>query len=320
MSQPGLHARLLPFPHGISPAGGWLEMIRGSRTDLVLDYQALQLTQPVELSSADGKLYETIAGLAVPRRIRFQDVHFLEGGNILGYFADLPADHTPPPISAALAWRYQATDYYLFGVRLEAHPDFLLTARCCLAEERPGELQPVSVTRNWSPPPDSPPRLVPNPILFRQRFGGDPVTIHLNGHTLHRRLFIGGVDIQGENRPAVDAVLNLGEASSRWVAQNPTHPEDRWENKGEGSEGMAPAEIASEARWVIERLQAGKRVLVHCAAGMNRSATICTAVLILLENLSAGEALVRVRQHHPWARPDSHHWLALRWLAQHPNS
>jgi hypothetical protein len=49
---------------------------------------------------------------------------------------------------------------------------------------------------------------------------------------------------------------------------------------------------------------------------MNRSATICSAVLILLEGLSAEAALERVREQHPWARPDPHHWLALRLLAQ----
>jgi protein-tyrosine phosphatase len=55
--------------------------------------------------------------------------------------------------------------------------------------------------------------------------------------------------------------------------------------------------------------------LVHCSAGFNRSVTVCCAVLILLEGLSADAALARVREHHPWARPDSQHWLALRWLA-----
>jgi dual specificity phosphatase 12 len=66
---------------------------------------------------------------------------------------------------------------------------------------------------------------------------------------------------------------------------------------------------------VIEHLKNKQRVLVHCVAGMNRSTTICCAVLILLEGLSAEAALERVREHHPWARPDSHHWLMLRWLA-----
>lgn len=77
---------------------------------------------------------------------------------------------------------------------------------------------------------------------------------------------------------------------------------------------MNVAEIRKEAEWVIEHLKQNQKVLVHCVAGMNRSATLCCAVLILLEGLGAEAALARVREYHPWARPDSHHWLALRWL------
>lgn len=36
----------------------------------------------------------------------------------------------------------------------------------------------------------------------------------------------------------------------------------------------------------------------------------------LLEGLSAEAALARVRKTHPWARPDSRHWLKLRWLGR----
>ena len=78
---------------------------------------------------------------------------------------------------------------------------------------------------------------------------------------------------------------------------------------------MTVDQIHEEAKWVIERLQNDQSVLVHCVAGMNRSVTVCCATLILLEGLNAETALARVREHHPWARPDSHHWLALRWLA-----
>ena len=97
------------------------------------------------------------------------------------------------------------------------------------------------------------------------------------------------------------------------------HAGDRWENKGEGREGMRVAEIAAESGWVIERLLAGQRVLVHCSAGMNRSGTICCGVLIALEGLGAEAALERVRQHHPWTHPDPYHWLNLRWQAQISN-
>ena len=79
---------------------------------------------------------------------------------------------------------------------------------------------------------------------------------------------------------------------------------------------MDAAELAEEGQWVIERLQAGKRVLVHCTAGMNRSVSVSCATLIQLENLTAEAALQRIHTHHPWARPDAQHWLALRWLGQ----
>jgi protein-tyrosine phosphatase len=72
----------------------------------------------------------------------------------------------------------------------------------------------------------------------------------------------------------------------------------------------------NEVQWVIDRLRARQRVLVHCSAGFNRSVTVCCAALILLEGISAENALERVREHHPWAYPDAHHWLVLRWLAQ----
>ncbi len=78
---------------------------------------------------------------------------------------------------------------------------------------------------------------------------------------------------------------------------------------------MSVADLTAEAQWVVEHLRVGRRALVHCSAGMNRAATICCAALILLEGLSAEAALKRVREHHPWARPDPYHWLALRWLA-----
>jgi hypothetical protein len=136
----------------------------------------------------------------------------------------------------------------------------------------------------------------------------------VNGKTRHHKLFVGERGIQPKHRPHVDAVLNLGEEPSRWVKEPKVHPNDRAINRGEGADGMTVIEICEEAQWVIERLEQNQRVLVHCVAGMNRSTTVCCAVLMLLEGLTAEAALERVRQHHPWARPDSHHWLALRWL------
>jgi hypothetical protein len=183
-------------------------------------------------------------------------------------------------------------------------------------ESFPLESTPITLKRNWSSAPHWQERLIPQPKSLHKRFGGDPITINVNGHVRHHKLFIGGTDIQPARHPQVNTVLNLGENPSRWVKDGVIQPGERAGNKGEGPQGMSLDEIYEEANWVIDHLQKNQSVLVHCAAGMNRSSTICCAVLMLLEGLSAKDALQRVREHHPWARPDSHHWLELRWLAK----
>jgi hypothetical protein len=160
-----------------------------------------------------------------------------------------------------------------------------------------------------------PEREVPQPYDIYDHFGGDPVKIKLNGNTLENKLFVGGIENQPEDRPDnISAVLNLGEKPSVWVKDDQIHPNDRRVEKGEGSDGMSVDEIREEAGWVIDHLQKDESVLVHCVAGMNRSVTVCVAALMMLEGLTAEKALERVYENHPWAKPDSHHWLMLRWL------
>lgn len=320
MAEPARRARLLTLPVDRSPAGGRLDALgeeaRRGRADLLMDYQELQLSELPALVECDGRPWERVQGVYIPRRLRFIDARIVEGLPLFAYLDDLPPDHCSRMLTGALPWRTsEGQNYYLFGVRVLEHPTLLLTAQNCVAELRPGPYQNVAFARDWSPPPASPGRIVPAPRRIHQRYGGDPIPVRLNERLQRRRLFVGGVDVQGQVRPDVHVVLNLGEVASRWAGNAPPSPADRWDNKGEGSEGMRVGEIAAEARWVIAHLQAGRRVLVHCSAGMNRSATVCCAVLILLEGLSAETALERVRAHHPWARPDAHHWLALRWLA-----
>ena len=100
-------------------------------------------------------------------------------------------------------------------------------------------------------------------------------------------MFVGGLDEQNTQRPGVDAVLNLSEEPSLWMVDDVIHRSDRWVTRGEGKAGMSVAELLEEAQWVTERLRNRQSVLVHCSAGFNRSVTVCCAVLILLEGLSA---------------------------------
>lgn len=319
MAKAKSHARLLSFPDNQSPLSGRIDAIRteanGRRTDLVLDYHEFRATTRPLLFERDGLPWEEVPGVYQPRRLRFSNINITEGADLCAHLDELPVDHPDRMLSDAMTWRSQDGKYfYLFGPRGKV-AFLVFTAQRCRSEEREGPIRTITLTRNWSPSPRSQVRLVPDPRHLHQRYGGNPIAIHLNGRLHRRRLFIGGLYCQNEQRPDVHTVLNLSEKASLWMATTPAQAADRWATKGEGAQGMGVGEIVEEARWVIERLQAGQRVLVHCSAGMNRSATVCCAVLILLEGLSAEAALERVREIHAWALPDSHYWLALRWLA-----
>lgn len=295
--------------------GGRLDSFYELEQDVILDVQGLQVTSS-ELFEQNGKIIERIAGTYIPMRLRFFHVSQLSHDDFFTSLDNYTQDDPSRTIVHFLSWRQpkQRDNFYIIGTQGPIDGSLHFFAQKLTCEKRKKPKQPVNVERDWSPAPPMPERLVPRPYHLYQQFGGDPITIHVNGKVHHRQLFIGGTDIQPKRRPRVDAVLNLGEENSRWVKNAILHPSDRAMNRGEGSQGMTIAEITEEADWVMERLKQNQKILVHCVAGMNRSTTVCCATLMLLEGLSAEAALERVRQYHPWARPDSHHWLALRWL------
>jgi hypothetical protein len=317
-----LRARTLDFPYASSlryaRLAGLGEEIHGQwreRRDFVVDYDELQLRTPPELILEQGKPLERVEGVYVPRRLRFLDVPPVELTGPYARLTSLPADHPARFLRGTHHWRPtgRTVPLHLF---ISNESSLILPASRWKQEERAGAAAPAAFLHDWSPAPPIPPRLIPATKAIHRRYGGDPVTIHLGTRVHHQRLFVGGLECQGPRRPQVDAVLNLGEWPSRWVDESDIPAADRRVQRGEGRAGMAAGEIAEEAGWVVERLRAGSRVLVHCVAGFNRSVTVCCGVLILLEGLMAEAALARVHEHHPWARPDSHHWLRLRWLAQ----
>jgi len=312
------HARIVQHPLAASIQGALLDSYEekqcGGQLHLTLNIRGLEVASS-ELFGRKGILHERVRGRYIPAAIRFSGVAELKSGRFYTNLASLPRNDPTRTINGLLAWRQPGRQevFYLFFMR--SAENLMFFARDATQERFIRGSTPVTLERDWSPPPLMPGRLIPRPEALHQRFGGDPVTIKVNGQVRHQKLFIGGTDIQPKHRPQVDAVLNLGEKPSRWVKSGILHPGDRAENKGEGPQGMSIDEICEEANWVIARLRKNESVLVHCAAGMNRSATICCAALMLMEGLGAEEALQRVREHHPWARPDSYHWLKLRWMA-----
>ena len=309
--------RILEYPHAATLVNArldaWSEETHHRQRELVLDYSALRLHAPLEFIDKQGQPIERVRGEYLPRRLRFRDVRWVKSSGMYTHLRDVPLHDSARVLEGLLGWRNaDGVENCLLLDHAHAESSLLFSARSAVSTSRSGFSEPVDYVRDWSPPPLLPARFIPEPRQLHQRYGGDPITIHLEGRTHRQRLFIGGLQHQDEQRPQVEAVLNLSENMSAWTLTEA----DRWVLKGEGKHGMDLAELKAEARWVIAQLQAGRRVLVHCTVGFNRSVTVCCAALILLEGLTAEEALTRVRAHHPWARPDSHHWLVLRYLAR----
>jgi hypothetical protein len=321
-----MRATIPLFPFAQAFADARLDDIRQetvqNATDLIIDFREIRLSSETELIQQDGAWAEHVRGEFLPRRVRFKHVTIK---TLEGEFTDLaavPADHKARILVGMLTWRLSGEkqpSYRLFNGAPAA--DLWFSAPSCMVEQRETPLEPANFIRTHSPSPPLPEGLIyRSPKLYR-RFGGDPVTIRIGNRVFHQRLFAGSLGEQSAQRPeAVDAVLNLGEERSKWVSPPAkTALEcDRWVEKGEGAAGMSGEELRAEAAWVIERLRKHQRVLVHCVAGFNRSVTVCVAVLMLLEGLTPETALARVREHHPWAKPDPVHWLKLKGLAVRP--
>ncbi|HEY1011695.1 MAG TPA: dual specificity protein phosphatase [Herpetosiphonaceae bacterium] len=313
------HARLWPVPEAGSLLAAQLDDIReerrGRRLDLALDYQALELDRAPQLAVAGGRLAELAQGRYAPRRLRFQGVRWHQLRGLYADLAALPPDHPARSLRGMLHWSPPGAESRFLLINGSVEPArLMLSARECRAEERPGPETPAALVREWSPAPAFPARLVPAPARMLGRYNGDPIRLLLGGRAARTRLLIGSLEDQSASRPHVDLVVNLGEEPNPWMIDGQPVGADRWICQGEGPEGMDLATMIREADWLAAQLRAGRRVLVHCVAGMNRSATLCCAALMLLEGLGAEAALARVRESHPWARPDSHHWLKLRWL------
>lgn len=313
------------MPGGEGLRGAWLENLWFANQSqvgpaLIMDYWELRLSEPPCFETRRGRVFERLVGEYIPRRLRFSGLIEVRLEGLYNALTKVPEEHAARSLRGALHWRMKETGKPLFILQngSDELAECWVSAHRLVQEMRPAEPRPLAapLLRSWSAAPLLPPGIIPERQAFRQHFGGDPITISLQGAWVQNRLFIGDLSMQTSQRPAVDVVLNLGEEINPWASGGALSAPDRWTVRGEGASGMDRRTILREARWVIKHLAEGQRVLVHCLAGMNRSATICCAVLILLEGLSAEQALERVRQHHPWARPDSYHWLRLRWLAE----
>ena len=284
-------------------------------TDLILDLEVFRPKSQGEMILIDDQPYEVVSGEYVPMRLRFSRGSWLWRTGPFERFEQLSRFHDARRLFAIM---HQAQpdigDFYLAATATSESGMLCWRAQGCELVDRSGERRSIDIVRRCAATPPYTTGAVPHRPALYHRFGGDPITIHLGRRTLKHRLFIGGLHHQRGVRPAVDGVLNLCGIEGPWVTSAGWRADDRFTHKGEGIVGMSAPELLEEARWVVERLRAGRRVLVHCFAGYNRSATVCCAALMLLEGVSAEDALDRVRERHPVAWPDPYHWFALKYI------
>ena len=321
MSLQRTRTRIYAFPYNNELFDARLIAVReeqvGRGRDIVLDIEVFRPHGEPEPAEADGQRAERVRGEYVPHRLRFRKARWVRFGGLYTQLDTLPLEHDARRLYGILHWSTATLgESYLVCSHAMEPADLIFHARGCALEPRTDAAPtPAEYVRRWAFTPPQPAGIVPERRAVLRQYAGDPVAIHLNGRSYARRLFIGGVRHQTQQRPQVDHVLNLCEVANLWALASGAHPDDRHSCKGEMAAGMSLEELRAEAEWVVERLSAGKKVLIHCYAGVNRSSTVCCAALILLEQLTAEQALARVRVHHPGYWPDPYHWFLLRQLA-----
>ncbi|MEA2154652.1 MAG: Dual specificity phosphatase, catalytic domain [Solirubrobacteraceae bacterium] len=77
---------------------------------------------------------------------------------------------------------------------------------------------------------------------------------------------------------------------------------------------LLPGHIELATRTAMAWLDEGERVYVHCRAGMQRSATVAAALVMLRDGLELPAALESIRARKPSANPLAHQRQDLaRW-------
>jgi protein-tyrosine phosphatase len=76
--------------------------------------------------------------------------------------------------------------------------------------------------------------------------------------------------------------------------------------------GLLPGQLESATNTVLEWLEGGERVYLHCRAGWQRSAAVAAGVIARRDAIAIDDALAEVRRRKPSAEPLPHQIEDLR--------
>src|SRR5574339_1279782 len=246
------HARIIQHPFATTLQGALLDSYsenqRVKQLDVALNIRSFERTAS-ELFERDRVIHEHVEGRYIPVRLQFSGVSTLKNNGFFASMMSLPPDEPARRMIDLLSWRQpkRRDTFYLLVMQSQEADNLRFFARHLSLERLAGESTAVTLDRDWSPAPPMPGRLVPRPEHLYRRFGGDPIPFHMGSRIHRRRLFIGDLEVQGDERPAVDVVFNVGEKPSNWIKGSETDSRDRWDNKGEGPEGMSVEDLRDEA-------------------------------------------------------------------------
>jgi atypical dual specificity phosphatase len=136
-------------------------------------------------------------------------------------------------------------------------------------------------------------------------------------HWITDQLAIGGIVAEPEDLP-FDAILSLethAPATLRDLVKS-EHVDYQWRSIIDGVSHELNDDIVrrfdSAAGQIHEWLQSGKRVLVHCFAGVSRSVTAVIWYLMRYEGHAWDDALALVKRHRVRANPNIRFEIPLR--------
>jgi predicted protein tyrosine phosphatase len=82
--------------------------------------------------------------------------------------------------------------------------------------------------------------------------------------------------------------------------------------------GLQPNQLERVVELIHNHIQAQQPIYVHCLAGIERSPTACIAYLCLYQDMELWEAINRVKQAHPNAKPTEGQVQVIRDLIRQP--